>query len=383
MTSQHLAMHHHHHGNQNPHHSEYHRAINTFTSMHAQRAVDQQHPITIEPASGVANNDGDAQCASHASGVEACREQGEAPQGSQAGRVDGANSIGSGVAGPYNPPSPAGEQPSEVSKPRHYKHHSSAAATTKPTQRRPATKRPHVDKQEGQPHATRHHATTTAQPAHASNGGIGAPPPLMHQQQQQQPTPIVQPPMPNVDMPPMGPYQPAAAAAYMGHPMMLMQDPKFWQAVQAGIMPPPPMPPFFAMGSPWQLVNMLAGQQMLSAAAAASTWGGPAPSNQSLAPTTTYAGAPNKGPMGMPGEHHHHAGVHQQQQQPSAMAQTCKEQVRQMAAAGLPSEVQIEAAARSKAAELGEPALAQMLMAWYYAGFFTGQQPQQGQGGGG
>ncbi len=347
--------------------------------MHTARVV--QHP-----ASGVANNEGDAQCASHASGVEACREQGEAPQGSQAGRVDGANSIGSGVAGPYNPPSPAGEQPSEVSKPRHYKHHSSAAAPQKSARAtlRPGAKRVINDEPKGQPEATRHHGNPTAagaaaaQPAHASN----AAPPMP-----QQPTPVVQPPMPpNGDMPPtmppMGPYQPTGAAAYMGHPMMLMQDPKFWQAVQAGLMPPPPMPPFFALGSPWQLVNMLAGQQMLSAAAA-STWGGPAPSTQSLAPTTTYAGAHNnnnnKG--GMLGDHHHGGAGHGQQ--PSTMAQTCKEQVRQMAAAGLPSEVQIEAAARSKAAELGEPALAQMLMAWYYAGYFTGQQGGGVGGGGG
>lgn len=335
-----------------PTHREFNLAIDTYIAMHAQRATMLDN-VALRPP-GTAHEEEDGPCASHASGVEACREAGEAPQGSQAGRAD--NSNGSGVAGPYNPPSRAGDQPSEVSKPRHYKHHSSSA---KP-QRRAAPKRPHADKQDDQPHATRHHGNDAA--AHAST---------LHP-----PPNVVQPPVPNVDVPPMAGYQ--AQAAYMGggHPMMMMQDPKFWQAVQAGLMPPPPMPPFFAFGSPLQLLNAMASQQMLSAAAAASTWGGPAPSTQSLAPTTTYAAAP----AGVPRAAEAGAGGDNGS---SAMARACKEQIRHMAVAGLPSEAQIEVAARSKAAELGEPALAQMLMAWYYAGFFTGQQQQGKEGTGG
>lgn len=331
----------------NRHHPlrQFNLAVDTYLAMHGQRASVVDNAGLHPPGAAHQDDDG-APCASHASGVEACRETGEAPQGSQAGRADGANSIGSGVAGPYNPPSRAGEQPSEVSKPRHYKHHSSSA---KP-QRRAATKRPHADKQDDAPQAVRHHGNATA--AHAST---------LH------PPPAAQPPVPNVDVPPpVGAYQPQAAYMTGGHPMMMMQDPKFWQAVQAGLMPPPPMPPFFAFGSPWQLLNAMASQQMLSAAAA-STWGGPAPSTQSLAPTTTYAAAPAGGPT---------AEAAGSNVGSSAMARACKEQIRHMAAAGLPSEAQIEVAARSKATELGEPALAQMLMAWYYAGYFTGQQEQ-------
>ena len=42
-----------------------------------------------------------------------------------------------------------------------------------------------------------------------------------------------------------------------------------------------------------------------------------------------------------------------------------------MAKVGLPSESQIQEAALAKAAEMGDADVAQLLMAWYYAGYYT------------
>lgn len=57
-----------------------------------------------------------------------------------------------------------------------------------------------------------------------------------------------------------------------------------------------------------------------------------------------------------------------------SLAASCKAQVMHMAEAGLPSESQMEATAHAKAAEMGDPEIAQLLMAWYYCGWLKGQQ---------
>jgi hypothetical protein len=55
----------------------------------------------------------------------------------------------------------------------------------------------------------------------------------------------------------------------------------------------------------------------------------------------------------------------------SRLGQLCKEQIAHMAKVGLPSESQIQEAALAKAAEMGDADVAQLLMAWYYAGYYT------------
>lgn len=405
----------------------FNNAVNKYKQMH--EADDPQCRDGVEAAAR-SRDKGAGPCASHASGVDVGAD-GEKPQVSKANvmeEADLARSGESGIQGPFNE-NKGDEQEiiSQGSKPRyHYQHHAVTAGRT--------TKKHHKESRTGtlarlqqeQAEADAEAAISTrmaTEPTPTDAQRQAAEAAAMYQQQQQAAAAVAAAVaaataagmgtcMPNpYSYYPGGPPMPGQVPESMRQAPGAYMDPKVWQAVQAGFLPPPPIPPFFCgFGqqqqqmvppmSPWQLQffnafhGALQGQNVLQQQQAA-----PTVQQSSYQPVTTHMHAPSA-PQGVqPGavlQHdaaqqgwpaapafpaassmHSLAPGHSGRPPVPSIAQTCKQQLAHMAEVGLPTEAQLEAAARAKAAEYGDPDVAPLLMAWYYAGYYASKRPAQ------